>query len=174
MGLFSLRSIKGLLMGMVLLVAYASMIIDIIFVIKVRHYTNDYPPAVIAMLVLSIVQFCWCLWYLAKSGKTAVFKASAVMGAMVFFACYNFGAIVATTVLRHHRQYCNQEIADNGDLCGVLRGTEGLGWMLFGFDLIYIVFLPILVASNSGSWGHTMHELPYEERVLDNEKAPAH
>lgn len=60
-------------------------------VIKVRHYSNTYPPAVVALLVCSLLEALYCLWLLVKSGRGSAFRASAVEGALAFFACFSFG-----------------------------------------------------------------------------------
>ncbi|AFR97826.1 hypothetical protein J008_05780 [Cryptococcus neoformans] len=167
------RTFKPFLMGLLLVTAYSSFILDIIMIIKVRHYSNTYPPAVVALLVCSLLEALYCLWLLVKSGRGSAFRASAVEGALAFFACFSFACIVATTVLRHHRQYCNTDLEDNSDLCGVLRGVMGLGWMLFGLNLIWLCILPVL-ASGQGTWAHYYGDLPYEDRGIEEEKAPVH
>jgi hypothetical protein len=69
------------------------MVIDIIQILKVHRnaFTNTYPPAVVAMLVGSILHMLWCLAYLIRGGKGAMFKASNVAGATVFFLLYHVG-----------------------------------------------------------------------------------
>ncbi|ADV20863.1 hypothetical protein I315_02019 [Cryptococcus gattii Ru294] len=168
-----LRMLKPFLMGLLLVTAYSSFILDIVMIIKVRHYSNTYPPAVVALLVCSLLQALYILWLFVKSGRGFAFKASTFLGSLVFFACFSFACVVAITVLRHHRQYCNLELADNSDLCGVLRGTMGLGWMLFGLNLIWICIMPVLVAGQ-GTWSHYYGDLPYEDNDADVEKAPVH
>nr|XP_031863021.1 uncharacterized protein CI109_001497 [Kwoniella shandongensis]KAA5530093.1 hypothetical protein CI109_001497 [Kwoniella shandongensis] len=140
-------------------------------ILKVRHYSNDRPPAVIALLVSSLLQAMYCLYLLMTGGKGKKNSAGNVLALTSFFAAFTFGSIVATTVLRHHTQYCNQTIPDNSDLCGVLRGTEGLGWALFGFNLLYLALLPVLV-STGGKWTSPLTELPYEHKY-EEEKADA-
>lgn len=167
------RMFKSFLMGLLLATAYSSFIIDIVMIIKVRHYSHTYPPAVVALLVCSLLQALYILWLFVKSGRGFAFKASTFFGALVFFACFSFACVVATTVLRHHRQYCNLELADNSDVCGVLRGTMGLGWMLFGLNLIWLCIMPVLV-SGQGSWSHYYGDLPDQGHGVDEEKAPVH
>ncbi|ODN76771.1 hypothetical protein, variant [Cryptococcus amylolentus CBS 6039] len=140
-------------------------------ILKVRHYSNTYPPAVVALIVCSILEWLYVLWLMIMP-RSKLFRASSVAAVIGLFTCFSFACIVATTVLRHHSKYCDTSLANNGDLCGVLRGTEGLGWMLFGFNLIYLCLLPVL--ASGGHWGRTIHELPYEEKFVDEEKAPAH
>ncbi|WVQ74531.1 hypothetical protein IAR50_004132 [Cryptococcus sp. DSM 104548] len=167
-----LRSFKGLVTGLLLATAFCSFIIDIIMILKVRHYSNTYPPAVVALIVCSILEFLYVLTLMILS-KSKVFRATSVAAVIGLFTCFSFACIVATTVLRHHSKYCDTSLANNGDLCGVLRGTEGLGWMLFIMNLIYLCLLPVL--ASGGNWGRTMNELPYEQMALvDEEKAPAH
>ncbi|KAK8861489.1 hypothetical protein IAR55_002310 [Kwoniella newhampshirensis] len=164
-----LRPVKGLLLGLILVVAYSCFILDIIMILKVQHYSHTRPPAVIALLVSSLLQSMYTLYLLMSGGKGKKNSASTVMAATGFFASFTFGSIVALTVLRHHTQYCNLTLVDNSDVCGVLRGTEGLGWALFGFNLIYLVFLPFLVMGG-GSWSTPLADLPHEE-VYQEEKA---
>lgn len=69
------------------------MVIDIIQIIKVHRNVNDrtYPPAVVAMLVGAILQLLWTVWYLARSGRGVIFKASNVAAATVFFLLFHVG-----------------------------------------------------------------------------------
>lgn len=60
-------------------------------IIKVRHYSHTYPPAVVALLVCSLLQALYILWLFIKSGKGFAFKARTFFGALVFFACFSFG-----------------------------------------------------------------------------------
>ncbi|ODN97387.1 hypothetical protein L198_03951 [Cryptococcus wingfieldii CBS 7118] len=166
-----LRGIKGLVTGLLLASAFCSFIIDIIMILKVRHYSSTYPPAVVALIVCSILEWLYVLMLMIMP-RSNMFRATSVAAVIGLFTCFSFACIVATTVLRHHSKYCDTSLADNGDLCGVLRGTEGLGWMLFGFNLIYLCLLPVL--ASGGHWSRTIHELPYEEKFVDEEKAPAH
>jgi hypothetical protein len=62
------------------------MVINIISIRKVEVGESTYPPAVVAMLVLSICQMFWLLLYFIMSGKGALWKAT-----MLFWACFNFG-----------------------------------------------------------------------------------
>jgi len=171
-----LSAFKGVLMGLTLLVSYSNMVLDIIMIIKVHENLNarTYPPAVVAMLVLAIVQLLYCVYYFIRGGKSVVFKAVHVLAAFAFFFCYNFGAIVAVSVLRHHDRYCPATASNVGDCRGVMRGTMGLGWALIGFDLIYVGFLAALVSS-SGKWQDELTNIPPKLAPnADLEKAPAH
>jgi len=172
----ALKSFKGIAMGLVVLVAYTNMVLDIIMIVKVHQDKNSstYPPAVVAMLVLAILQLLYGVFYLARGGRSAVFRAANILSAFVFFFCFNLGAMIATTVLRHHARYCPSTASNVSDCRGVMRGTMGLGWALIGFDLIYIGFLAALV-SRSGTWGDELANIPAVIAPnADMEKAPAH
>jgi len=163
-------------MGLVVLVAYSNMVLDIIMITKVHQdlNTSTYPPAVVAMLVLAILQLVYCLYYLVRGGRSVVFKAVNVLAAFGFFFLFNFGTMVAVSVLRHHARYCPATASNVGDCRGVMRGTMGLGWALIGFDLIYMGYLTALV-STSGSWQDEMVNIPPKPAPnADLEKAPAH
>jgi hypothetical protein len=99
------------------------MVLTIIQIIKVHEntFTSTYPPAVVALLVLSILQSLYTLGYLVSGGKTLVYKAAHVIGAFVFFWCFNFGAVVSTTVLRHDERYCPPTASNYEDCQGVMR-----------------------------------------------------
>ncbi|GFZ42682.1 hypothetical protein JCM24511_00399 [Saitozyma sp. JCM 24511] len=164
---------KGPLVGLLLVVAYASMVINIISIRKVEVGESTYPPAVVAMLVLSICQMFWLLSYFIMSGKGALWKASTAAATMLFWACFNFGAIVAVTVLRYHNRYCGASNTIRSDCAGVLRGVMALGWSLFGLDLIFLGYLASLVSSSRSSWSQPLHNIPPLVRVVDPE-APKH
>jgi len=67
------------------------MVIDIIGIKKQRTGSDNYPPAVIAMLVAAILQMLFNLWVVATSGKGALGKATTVMGAHAFFFVFQVG-----------------------------------------------------------------------------------
>jgi hypothetical protein len=67
------------------------MVINIISIRKVEVGESTYPPAVVAMLVLSICQMFWLVLYFIMSGKGALWKASTAAATMLFWACFNFG-----------------------------------------------------------------------------------
>lgn len=69
------------------------MVINIISIRKVEVGESTYPPAVVAMLVLSICQMFWLLSYFIMSGKGALWKASTAAATMLFWACFNFGEL---------------------------------------------------------------------------------
>ncbi len=69
------------------------MVINIIQITKVRTGENTYPPAVVAMLVVSILQMLYMLYVLATSGKGKINKASNVAGATILFLLFNFGKL---------------------------------------------------------------------------------
>jgi hypothetical protein len=67
------------------------MVINIISIRKVEVGESTYPPAVVAMLVLSICQMFWLLSYFIMSGKGALWKASTAAATLLIWACFNFG-----------------------------------------------------------------------------------
>ncbi|WVN85791.1 uncharacterized protein L203_100942 [Cryptococcus depauperatus CBS 7841] len=122
-----------------------------------RHY-HDYQVA-------SILEALYTLCLVLRR-RSVLAKASNVMSAIAFFTCFTFACIVATTVLRHHDDYCNSSVSNPGDLCGVLRGVEGLGWMLFGLNLIYLFIIPLLVSAGvGGRFFDTLGDLPREHQI---------
>jgi len=172
----SLATFKGPLMGLMVLVSYTNMVLDIIMITKVRDNVNDptYPPAVVAMLVLSILQLLWGVYYFVCRGKTIVFRAKDVAIALAVCFCFNLGAIVATTVLRYDTRYCPATASNVGDCRGVMRGTMGLGFALLGVDLIYVGYVVALV-TKFGAWTDEMAQLPpVKAPNADLEKAAGH
>ena len=113
------------------------MVIDIIQILKVHRnaFRTTYPPAVVAMLVASILQMLWALWFFVRKGKGAMFKASSHAGAVVFFLLFHvgesmrcgsdtmliLGATAAATALRHRERYCPITASNVGDCRGVFR-----------------------------------------------------
>ena len=71
------------------------MVIDIIMIKKVPNNTTpgskSYPPAVIALLVASILEFFWCLFYLVRSARAALLRASAIAGTVAFLLIFVLG-----------------------------------------------------------------------------------
>jgi hypothetical protein len=90
------------------------MVLCIIQILKVHEGQNGaYPPAVVAMLVLSILQMLYLLYVIARSGKGAILKASSIAGAFVFFLLFNLGTpclgVQRHTLIssrRHHLRDC--------------------------------------------------------------------
>jgi len=88
------------------------MVIDIIMIKKVKNDSSPgnkkYPPAVVAMLVCSIFQFFWCIFYLVRSGKGLGLRASSIAGTIIFFLLFNVGtspfSLLASFVLRYISQ----------------------------------------------------------------------
>ena len=97
-----------------------------------NSFTKTYPPAVVAHLVCSILQFCWCIFVIARSHRGFMARAVNMMIAVVFFMAFGVGeslrrvvlmagSIAATTGLRHHIQYCPSSASNFDDCRGVLR-----------------------------------------------------
>ena len=112
----SLSAIKTPLLGLLLVVAYSDvgpsyplntngqMVINIIQILKVRIGENTYPPAVIAMLVASIIQACYLVSIILRSGRGWGLNAAGVMGALAFFAAFDFGTLLYIIVRGSDRQ----------------------------------------------------------------------
>ncbi|KAK1927444.1 hypothetical protein DB88DRAFT_478074 [Papiliotrema laurentii] len=172
----SLAGIKPVWIGLITAVAYSSMVIDIIQILKVHEnqYTSTYPPAVVALLVVSILQMIWGVWYLARSGRGAIFKASNVAGAVLFFFLFYVGAAAATTALRFNNRYCPRDASNFTDCRGVMRGTMGLAWAMVGLNLFYLCYLAALV-SKHGRWSDDLWNIPARRHAnADMDKAPVH
>jgi len=156
----NLLSFKTPLLGLVLMVAYAAMVIDIIGIKKQRTGSDNYPPAVIAMLVAAILQMLFNLWVVATSGKGALGKATTVMGAHAFFFVFQVGATIAATVLYKQRDshYCPRDSLVP-ECPGVSRGVMGLGWSLAGLSLIYMAYV-FVIAKKHANLGADLYNIP--------------
>lgn len=172
----SLAGLKSTMMGLLLAVSYSSMVLDIIYIVKVHEDQNSqtYPPAVVAMLVMAILHVLFCLQYFMRSAKGAQNKASSIAGAMLFFALYGIGATAAAIAMKNKTHYCPDTASNLGQCRGVMRGTAGLGFSLAGLDLIYIGWLAALV-SKHGNWGRDLYNIPERKAAnADLDKPPAH
>jgi len=152
---------KTPLLGLITMTAYSSMVIDIIGIVKEHTGSHNRPNAVIAMLVVSILQLVYCVALLATSGKALLGRAKHVIAAFGFFFLFNFASIVATAVLyeKGNSNYCPPSSTIRSDCAGVMRGVMGLGFSLLGLDLIYMGFVATL-ARTYGTLNDPIHELP--------------
>lgn len=171
----SIKSFKGLLAGLIVAVGYSSFVIDIISIRKVAAGENGtYPPAVVAQLVASFLVAFFFLILLATGGRAKIFTASNVAVINALLAAFVLGSTVATTVLAGRSRYCGPSNAIRQDCSEVMKAAYGLGYALLGFQLIYAIFLPILV-SGHGTWGSTLNNIPPKPKAnADMEKAPTH
>ena len=81
------------------------MVIDIIQIVKVRTGENTYPPAVVSMLVASIIQMLYCLYYLSRSGRTKVFTASNAAAAIALLMIWQLGKILFSSMMQRKSQW---------------------------------------------------------------------
>lgn len=77
------------------------MVIDIIGIKKQRVGSNNYPPAVIAMLVAAILQMLHLLYVVATSGRGFVGRAKNVIAATAFFFLFQVGMSFCTEQAVH-------------------------------------------------------------------------
>lgn len=110
-------------------------------IIKVRHYSHTYPPAVVALLVCSLLQALYILWLFVKSGRGFAFKASTFFGSLVFFACFSFGEFA---VLDY--DLCKGSIADTFPFklvllpllfCDTTVNTATLNWQTTATSAVF-------------------------------------
>lgn len=123
-------------------------------------------------MVCGAVQMIWLTAYLVFR-KNKVYSAANMLYSDIFFALWAFGAVVALTVLRvrHHKRYCPPGPAVAGDCAGAMRGQIGLGWALFGWDLIHMVILFFHVKTSRNSWSTPLGKIPLpESRYQDIEE----
>lgn len=117
---------------------------------------HNYVPAIVAILVMSCLQMLYHLGYWVYS-KRPLYSIRNMLVALVFFLCFNFGAVVALTVQRH--DFCGgtpepgRDVdTTRSDCQGLIRAMMGMTWNLFGWTLIYIFYLLGLNAfTHSGS-----------------------
>jgi hypothetical protein len=74
------------------------MVIDIVGIKKQRTGSNNYPPAVIAMLVAAILQMLHTLYIVATSGRGFVGKATNVIAGTFFFFLFQAGEYLLSQV----------------------------------------------------------------------------
>lgn len=142
---------------------------------------GTYVPPIVAILVMAALQVLYHVGYWL-SGQRPLYSIGRMLCALAFFACFNFGAVVALTVKRH--DFCPQPPVGYyvtgkqytaSDCQGVIRGMMGMTWALFGMDLFYSIYLVVLtryathgMATPVGTVGQV---IPAAD---DEEKAPAH
>jgi hypothetical protein len=71
------------------------MVMDIVGIKKQRTGSDNYPPAVVAMLVAAILQMLHLLWLVSTSGRGFVGKATNVMAGTAFFFVFQIGTLFA-------------------------------------------------------------------------------
>ncbi|KAL7419737.1 hypothetical protein Q5752_005653 [Cryptotrichosporon argae] len=145
------QAFKLAMSGLVAVLAYTCMVLDCIMIHKVRKGEHTYPPAVLALLICAIFQTLFMAAYFVLAKRRAM-SARIVAAATAVFACWAFGSVVATTALRHHHRYCGPSSTIRSDCAGVLRGTEGIGFALFGADLLYLAAIAAVVSAARASW----------------------
>ena len=156
----SLISFKTPLVGLVLMVAYSAMVIDIIGIKKQRVGSNNYPPAVIAMLVAAILQMLHLLYIVATSGRGFVGRAKNVIAATAFFFLFQVASVIAATVLYKQKDshYCPRD-STVPECPGVSKGVMGLGWSLAGLSLVYIVYV-FMIAKKHANLNADLYNIP--------------
>jgi hypothetical protein len=167
------------------IIAYVVWILAIVQVCKHKDMygqaVDNYVPAIVAILVMSTLQTLYHLgyWLFAKRPSYSIGK---MLIALAFFACFNFGAVVALTVQRH--DFCPKDVPEGHyitgakyewmDCQGVIRGMMGMTWALFGMDLFYIIYLAVLTRYADNGAATPVGTAGEAKPVVDEEKAPVH
>ncbi|BEI82099.1 hypothetical protein CcaverHIS002_0212590 [Cutaneotrichosporon cavernicola] len=134
------------------IISYATFILSIIQITLYRDMYGHtaYVPPVAAICTVAALQMVYLVAFWAFRRRPA-YSIAKMLAAMSFLACFNLGAVIALTVQRHdfctltpHGHYVTGGAYTRGDCQGVIRGMMGLGWALFGADLVYMAFLGVL------------------------------
>ncbi|KAI9632505.1 uncharacterized protein MKK02DRAFT_30300 [Dioszegia hungarica] len=170
----TVRTFKSFLLGLLLVVAYCSFVLNIIQIVKVKRGGETYPAAVVALLVATLLQTFHSVIQFARGSRGKMFVAKNIAIANGILALFVLASVIATTVLRDTTNYCGPANTIRNDCSGVLKGTMGLGWSTFGLQLIYLGFLAYLVKGH-GNWNEQLWNIPYVPAAnADMDKAPAH
>ncbi|KLT41482.1 hypothetical protein CC85DRAFT_292613 [Cutaneotrichosporon oleaginosum] len=168
------------------IIAYVVFILSIVQICKHKDMygqrVDNYVPAIVAILVMSTLQTLYHVGYWLCAKRTS-YSIAKVLIALAFFACFNFGAVVALTVQRH--DFCNQPLPEGHyvtgaaytfmDCQGTIRGMMGMTWALFGMDLFYIIYLGVLTRYADNGAATPVGLVGEVNKVAeDEEKAPVH
>ena len=176
-----LTASKGPATGLLLTIAYGCFIMAIVMITQSKDlYDGLYPPAVVPLLVTSCLQMIYLTVYFAKGKSWGAFSGAAMMGANLFFTLFTFGSIVAVTVLykQGNSKYCPHRegvpMSDVHNCEGDMRGTMGMGWSLFGMNLIWMGIAAGVVSSTRSSWSTPFGAVPLPQYDAEADKAPVH
>lgn len=172
----SLVSLKTPVNGFLLVLAYTSFIICVVMIHRDKELFKTYPPAVVAQMVVGILQMCWMLGYF-MFGRKRLFSARNMFIVNGLCMLYCFGSSIAMTVLgrRHGPGYCPGNVKVDkaaADCAGVLRGTMGMAWALWIWNLLWMAFTGALISSTRSSWAEPLGNVPVKEEI--DEPAPKH
>jgi len=150
---------------MLIIFTYAVWILCVLTIQGNEVIYHNYPPAVVAMMVMGILQNLFIIGQIIW-GKTRYFSALNVILGTVFFLLFNIGATVPATALRHKKSYCTPT-SDHwgGDCRGRLKGTYGLAYALMVWDLIFIGHTVGLVWENKAKFSTPYGLIPGPARV---------
>lgn len=156
----SLLTFKFPLLGFLLMVAYSSMVIDIIGIKKQREGSGNIPSAVVAMLVAAILQMLHTVYLVATSGKGVVGKGTNVIAGTAFFFLFQVGSVAAATAfyVKRDANYCPVDSLIP-ECPGVSKGVMGLGWSLAGLSLVYIIYV-FIICSKYSSLSSELYQTP--------------
>ncbi|EJT52208.1 hypothetical protein A1Q2_06979 [Trichosporon asahii var. asahii CBS 8904] len=175
--------IKSVTNGMLLILAYVNFILNVILIHRSKQLygLSHYPAAGVAQMVLGICQMLWMLAYLCW-GKRKFFSTTNMMAVNGIWTAYGLGSAIALTYLghKHGNGYCPPTPGSGagGDCAGILRGSEGMAWSLFGWDLVWFGVIAWVVGKyNNGNYKTPLGLVPIKRRAYDEEKEdapPAH
>lgn len=162
--------------GFLLVLAYTSFIVCVVMIHRDKELFHTYPPAVVAQMVCGILQMVFMLGYFMKShSKLYAVRNMFIVNGLLMLYC--FGSSIAMTVLgrRHGPGYCPGDVKVDhaaADCAGVLRGTMGMAWALWIWNLFWMAIIGALVSSTRSSWSEPLGNIPVREVV--DEPAPKH
>lgn len=159
--------------GSLLVFAYTSFIICVVMIHRDKELFHTYPGAVVAQMVCAIVQMIYMFGYYIK-GHSKMYSVMNMFIVNGILMLYCFGASIAITVLgkRHGDGYCPGDTPEAHDCQGVLRGTMGMAWVLWIWNLFWMAITAALVSSTNSSWSEPLGNVPVKEVV--DEPAPKH
>lgn len=157
-----------------------SYIVFILCIVQITKYkdvfgdgVSNYVSPVVAILVMSCLQMLFHVGYWLKR-KSPLYSFRNMVLALALFLAWNFGAVVALTVKRH--DYCGRPIVGTGpgstaaDCQGLIRAMMGMTWNLFGWGLLYVLYLVLLKSRTRSASNWPVGRAGIEERSPLQEK----
>lgn len=166
-------TLKGPMNGSLLVFAYTSFIICVVMIHRDKELFHSYPAAVVAQMVCAIVQMLYMFVYFLKShSKIYSVRNMFIVNGLLMLYC--FGASIAITVLgkRHGDGYCPGDTPAAHDCQGVLRGTMGMAWVLWIWNIFWMAIIAMIVSTTNSSWSEPLGNVPVIDKV--EEEAPKH
>ena len=160
-----LTTVKNLVLGVLLACAFSSFILSIIYTNRQIEDDVGYNPAVIAFLVVGIVQTLYIVFQLASRMRGNINKTMIPFSIHTLVTLYYLGVAITFTVKRYDApHYCPAGIIRDVTGClGLYKALMAIAWIDFGLNLIYLALLAMAASKYGGFGVEEGHLYPAED-----------